>query len=43
MLLGHQGDYTKYPCFLHQWDSKAHKKHWQRKTWPENKEFIVGE
>ena len=43
MLLGQQEGYTKYPCFLCLWDSRARKEHWKRKTWPERGEFIVGE
>ena len=43
MLLGQQGGYAKYPCCLCLWDSRARKEHWQRKTWPERGEFIVGE
>lgn len=34
MLLGQQGGYTKYPCFLCEWDSRDKKEHWIRKEWP---------
>ena len=27
-LLSQQGGYTKYPCFLFYWDSRADKDHW---------------
>ena len=30
MLLGQQGRYTKYPCFLCLWDSRAKNEHWIR-------------
>ena len=33
-LLGQQSGYTKYPCFLCLWDSRARLKHWVRKDWP---------
>src|SRR5678816_1848469 len=33
-LLGQQGGYTKYPCFLCYWDSRATLEHWVIKTWP---------
>ena len=28
-LLGQQGGYTKYPCFLCLWNSRAKDKHWE--------------
>ena len=31
--LGQQGGYTKYPCFLCYWDSRADKDHCVRKEW----------
>lgn len=34
MLLGQQGGYTKYPCFLCEWDSRDKIHHWTRKEWP---------
>ena len=33
-LLGQQGWYTKYPCFLYYWDSRASTQHWVKKDWP---------
>ena len=42
-LLGQQGGYTKYPCFLCLWDSRAREKHWSTKTWPVREELKVGE
>ena len=41
-LLGQQSGYTKYPCFLCMWDSRAKSEHWTRKEWPLRKEMIVG-
>ena len=42
-LLGQQNGYTKYPCFLCMWDSRAKSEHWTRKEWPLRKEMIAGE
>ena len=43
MLLGQQGGYTKFPCFLCLWDSRAKNDHWRIKEWPERAAFKVGE
>ena len=43
MLLGLQGGYTKFPCFLCLWDSRSKSEHWVRKVWPERKEFPIGQ
>ena len=43
MLLGQQGGYTKYPCFLCLWDSRGKNEHWIREQWPKRNEFTVGE
>lgn len=42
MLLGQQGGYTKFPCFLCEWDSRARSKHWEQKHWPERKSLEPG-
>ena len=42
-LLGQQGGYTKYPCFLCLWDSRAKDKHWNQRTWPVRASMTVGE
>ncbi|KAI5725091.1 hypothetical protein M8J77_010864 [Diaphorina citri] len=42
-LLGQQGGYTKYPCFLCLWDSRDKKHHWLKKDWPERGTMVVGE
>ncbi|GBN55326.1 hypothetical protein AVEN_28812-1 [Araneus ventricosus] len=33
MLLGQQAGYTKYPCFLCLWDSRARDLHWTKTDW----------
>jgi hypothetical protein len=33
MLLGQQAGYTKYPCFICEWDSIARSQHWEQKHW----------
>ena len=42
-LLGQQGGYTKYSCFLCYWDSRAVKDHWVRKDWLSRHRLIPGE
>ena len=42
-LLGQQLGYTKFPCFLCEWDSRAKLKHWTIKDWPERNELKLGE
>ena len=34
IVLGLQGGYTKYPCFLCLWDSRANKQHHVQRDWP---------
>ena len=41
-LLGLQGGYTKFPCFLCLWDSKARTELWIKKDWPVCSELIPG-
>ena len=33
-LLGQQRRFTKYPCYLCMWESRAREKHWNQKEWP---------
>ena len=33
LLLGLQGGYTKFPCFICLWDSRAREQHWRQKKW----------
>ena len=42
LLLGMQGGYTKYPCFLCLWDSRADALHYQQKEWPQRVHFTPG-
>ena len=42
MILGQQGGYTKFPCFLCEWDNSAKAKHWNQKVWPK-RTLKVGE
>lgn len=42
MLLGQQGGYTKFPCFLCLWDSRDRSNHWIRRDWPP-RNLVVGE
>ncbi|GBP06878.1 hypothetical protein EVAR_99750_1 [Eumeta japonica] len=34
ILLGQQSGYTKFPCFICLWDSRAEQEHWVRRNWP---------
>lgn len=42
MLLGQQGGYTKFPCFLCLWDSRNKAQHWIQKDWPVRETMTVG-
>lgn len=42
MILGQQSGYTKYPCFLCQWDSRCRAEHWTKKIWPVRSELLPG-
>ena len=42
-LLGQQGGYTKYPCFLCYWDSRASTQHWVKKDWRAREDLAVGD
>ncbi|GFU51057.1 uncharacterized protein TNCV_2414851 [Trichonephila clavipes] len=41
-LLGQQSGYTKFPCFLCEWDSCDRKQHYVKQTWPIRKALIPG-
>lgn len=43
MLTGLQSGYTKFCCFLCEWDSRAKEKHYNVKIWPTRVNFIPGE
>ena len=40
LILEHQGGYTKFPCFLCFWDSRADASHFTRKELPPRNEFL---
>lgn len=40
ILMGLQGGYTKYCCFLCEWDSRARTEHYKIKTWSARQNFI---
>src|SRR6185436_10416008 len=42
-LLGQQGGFTKYPCFLCYWDSRATSEHWVKKSWPPRNSLTPGD
>ena len=42
-FLGQQGGYTKYPCFLCYWDSRAKDEHWIRDQWPARSSLAPGD
>ena len=42
ILLGMQGGYTKFPCFLCLWDSRADAQHYVKKEWPPRTGFSPG-
>ncbi|GFY01569.1 uncharacterized protein TNCV_2607531 [Trichonephila clavipes] len=41
-LLGQQGGYTKFPCFMCLWDSRDKQHLWSQKVWPVREELKVG-
>ncbi|GFV38225.1 uncharacterized protein TNCV_4792111 [Trichonephila clavipes] len=41
-LLGQQGGYTKFLCFMCLWDSRDKHHHWSQKVWPVREELKVG-
>lgn len=42
ILLGLQGGYSKFSCFLCLWDSRADSEHYSRKEWPARHQFEPG-
>lgn len=42
ILLGQQSGYTKFPCFICLWDSRAKQEHWVKKDWPLRKNMKPG-
>jgi len=43
LLMGLQLGYTKYCCFLCEWDSQAKTLHYLKRDWPQSKSLKVGE
>lgn len=43
ILLGQQSGYTKFPCFICLWDSRAKEEHWVRKNWPLREHMTPGQ
>ena len=43
ILLGLQGGFTKYGCFLCEWDSRDRMNHYKQKDWPKRISFIPGQ
>ena len=41
-LMGLQGGFTKFPCYLCLWDSRDSKAHYHMRNWPQRTEFSVG-
>jgi hypothetical protein len=42
IMLGQQQGYTKYPCFLCEWDSRDDDNHWNEKNWPLRSDWTIG-
>lgn len=42
MVLGLQQGFTKYPCFLCLWDSRARTEHFKKKDWPKREKWEIG-
>lgn len=41
ILFGMQGGYTKHPCYLCEWDSRA-ENHYQQTEWPSRTQITIG-
>lgn len=42
ILLGQQSGFTKFPCFICEWDSRARKEHYIKKDWPLRENLTPG-
>jgi hypothetical protein len=42
LLLGLQQGFTKYCCFICEWDSRAHSLHYSKKDWLARKSLKLG-
>ena len=43
LLMGLQLGYTKFCCFLCEWDSRDKKSHYNKKEWPKRESFTPGQ
>ncbi|KAL4710689.1 hypothetical protein ACJJTC_004334 [Scirpophaga incertulas] len=43
LILGLQTGYTKYCCFLCEWDSRARSNHFIKQNWPLRSGFVLGQ
>ena len=43
LILGQQSGFTKFPCFLCLWDSRARESHWIKREWPARTTMNPGE
>lgn len=42
LLLGQQSGFTKFPCFLCEWDSRNREQHWIKRDWPQRETLTPG-
>lgn len=42
ILLGQQSGFTKFPCFLCEWDSRARDQHYKQAVWPSRSALVPG-
>lgn len=42
LLMGLQAGFTKYSCFLCEWDSRARDEHYVRANWPDRQDYAPG-
>ena len=40
-LMGLQGGFTKFPCYLCYWDSRDNNVHYHRRIWPKKTNFLL--
>jgi len=43
IILGQQSGYTKYPCFICEWDSRDREQHYIKRNWPARKKLTPGD
>jgi len=43
IILGQQSGYTKYPCFICEWDSRDREQHYIKRNWPAKKKLTPGD